>query len=75
MKKAPLQQQVNFIILIQELELLIEAYKQIYLTFLHTKTINIYQFYICPCGTNTTNALVPQGHKKRWSVLTHEKYD
>ena len=25
--------------------------------------------------SNTTNALVPQGHKKRWSVLTHEEYD
>ena len=25
--------------------------------------------------SNTTNALVPQGHKKRWRVLSHEKYD
>jgi len=25
--------------------------------------------------SNTTNALVPQGHKKRWSLLTHEKHD
>lgn len=24
---------------------------------------------------NTTNAIVPQGHKKCWSILTHEKVD
>ena len=34
-----------------------------------------YKNYRCLSISNITNALVPQGHKKRWSILTHEKYD
>jgi hypothetical protein len=37
------------------------------------KILFTYKNYKHLSTSNTTNALVPQGHKKRWSLFSHEK--